>query len=326
MIKEYEKELTSIYENIRLEEAKALQKRKKEIENNHPEILQIDNLIQKKSLSLAMSVLKGLTELELQKLKDEITDLRFKKYEELVANGYHQEYLALHYRCSKCKDKGYIRNQKCSCYKGKLVQLYYKNSDLKDSLEVNNFNNFDISLFANYKISEDKFTPRKNMENIIEYFKGKYIPNFSYINDNILFYGNSGTGKSFLSCCIAKELLDDGHLVVYRTIDELIKDLREIRFENNSALENLLINCDLLIIDDLGAEQLTDFSATEFFNFLNKKLLKRRKMLVSTNLSLPAISKTYSERISSRLLGNFKLYKFYSEDIRIQLNLKRKVK
>lgn len=324
MIKGYEKELTSIYENIRIEEEKKLKKRRSEIEENYPEILEMDNLIQKKSLNLAMSILKGLNELELKKLKEEITELRFKKYEALVANGYDQEYLTLNYRCHKCKDQGYIGNSKCSCYKNKLVSLYYKDSDLQDTLRVNNFNNFDLSLFSNYRISDDKYTPRKNIENIIEYLKGNFIPNFNNNFDNVLFYGDSGTGKTFLSCCVAKELLDNGYLVVYRTIDELIKDLREVRFENNYNLEDLLINCDLLIIDDLGAEQLTEFSATEFFNFLNKKLLRKKKMLVSTNLSLPDISKNYSERISSRLLGNFKLYKFYSEDIRIQLNLKRK--
>lgn len=324
MIKGYEKELTLIYEKIRLEEEKALEKRRKEIEEKYPKILELDNLIQKKSLNLAMSILKGISELELKKLKEEIVDMRFRKYEALVANGYDQEYLTLHYRCPKCKDQGYIGSTKCACYKSKLVNLYYKDSDLQDSLRVNNFNTFDISLFSNYKISDDKYTPRKNIENILEYIKGDFIPNFARTNDNILFYGDSGTGKTFLSCCVAKELLDNGHLVIYRSIDQLIKDLREIRFENNYNLEDLLINCDLLIIDDLGAEQLTEFSATEFFNFLNKKLLKKKKMLVSTNLSLPDISKNYSERISSRLLGNFKLYKFYSEDIRIQLNLKKK--
>ncbi|MCR1952084.1 MULTISPECIES: ATP-binding protein [unclassified Clostridium] len=324
MIKGYEKELTLIYENIRLEEEKNLEKRRKEIKENHPDILELDNLIQKKSLNLAMSILKGINELELKSLKEEIVELRFKKYEALVANGYDPEYLALHHRCSKCKDQGYIGSTKCICYKNKLVNLYYKDSDLQDSLRVNNFNNFDLSLFANYKISDDKYTPRKNIENILEYINGDFIPNFSKNNDNMLFYGDSGTGKTFLSCCVAKELLDKGYLVVYRSIDELIKNLREIRFENNYNLEDLLINCDLLIIDDLGAEQLTEFSATEFFNFLNKKLLKKKKMLISTNLSLPDISKNYSERISSRLLGNFKLYKFYSEDIRIQLNLKKK--
>ncbi|GAA0819159.1 ATP-binding protein [Clostridium tertium] len=324
MIKGYEKELTLIYENIRLEEEKNLEKRRNEIKQKHPDILELDNLIQKKSLNLAMSILKGLNELELKNLKEEIVDLRFKKYEALVGNGYDQEYLTLHHRCPKCKDQGYIGSTKCICYKNKLVNLYYKDSDLQDSLRLNNFNNFDLSLFSNYKISDDKYTPRKNIENILEYINGDFIPNFSKNNDNMLFYGDSGTGKTFLSCCVAKELLDKGYLVVYRSIDELIKNLREIRFENNYNLEDLLINCDLLIIDDLGAEQLTEFSATEFFNFLNKKLLKKKKMLISTNLSLPDISKNYSERISSRLLGNFKLYKFYSEDIRIQLNLKKK--
>ena len=225
MIKGYEKELTLIYENIRLEEEKNLEKRRNEIKQKHPDILELDNLIQKKSLNLAMSILKGLNELELKNLKEEIVDLRFKKYEALVGNGYDQEYLTLHHRCPKCKDKGYIGSTKCICYKNKLVNLYYKDSDLQDSLRLNNFNNFDLSLFANYKISDDKYTPRKNIENILEYVNRDFIPNFSKSDDNILFYGDSGTGKTFLSCCVAKELLDKGYLVVYRSIDELIKNL-----------------------------------------------------------------------------------------------------
>jgi DNA replication protein DnaC len=324
MIKGYEKDLTSIYENIKIEEQKNLNNRRKEIEEKYPEILQLDNLIQKKSLNLSLSILKGLDENSLKKIKEEITDLRFKKCEALVSRGYSQEYLSLHYRCPKCKDEGYIGINKCSCYKKKLIELYYKDSDLEDTLKEINFNALDISLFSNHKISDDKFTPRKNIENIIQYLKGDFIHNFNNTNDNILFYGDSGTGKTFLSCCVAKELLDEGYLVVYRTIDELIKNLRDIRFNGNMELENFLINCDLLIIDDLGAEQITDFSATEFFNLLNKKLLKKKKMLISTNLTLFDIRKTYTERISSRLLGNFKLYKFYAEDIRIQLNLKRR--
>ena len=325
MIKGYEKELALIYENIRAEEKKNLIKRRKEIETHHPEILELDSLIQKKSLGLSLSILKGIDESTLNKFKDEITDLRVKKTEALVENGYDADYLNLHYRCQKCKDEGYIGINRCSCFRKKLVQLYYKNSDLKDTLLVNNFSNFNLSLFSNHKLNEDdRFSPRKNIENILKYLREDYIPNFNSTTDNLLFYGDSGTGKTFLSCCIAKELLDDGFLVVYRTVDELMSNVREIKFESKSELENMLINCDLLIIDDLGAEQITDFSTTEFFNLLNKKLLRKKKMLISTNLSLADIRTTYTERISSRLLGNFKLYKFYTEDIRIQLNLKRK--
>lgn len=323
MINGYEGTLTNIYEKIRENEKKSLDARRKEISEKHPEISQLDSLIQKKSLGLSMSILKGLTEEELKDIQSEITELRFKKCEALVSKGYSSDYLNLHYRCSKCKDTGYIGVSKCSCYKSKLVKLYYKDSELEETLRVNNFNNLDLSLFSNQKITEDKFTPRRNIENIIEYLKGNFIPNFETTNDNILFYGNSGTGKTFLSCCVAKELLDRGYLVVYRTIDELIRNLREVRFEKNTELENLLLNCDLLIIDDLGSEQVTDFSTTEFFNLLNKKLLRKKKLLISTNLTLLGISKLYTERISSRLIGNFNLHKFYSEDIRIQLNLKK---
>jgi DNA replication protein DnaC len=324
MIKGYEKELSLLYENIRMEEKKAFENRKNEIQEKYPNIIELDNLIQKKSLNLTLSILKGLDEKELNNIKEEITDLRYKKYEALVSQGYNPEYLTLHYRCSKCKDEGYIGTKKCSCYKKKLVSLYYKDSDLEETLKENNFNNLDISLFPNNKISEDKFTPRRNIESIINYLKEYFIPNFNKIQDNLLFYGDSGTGKTFLSCCVAKELLDNGYLVVYRTIDELIKNLKEIKFNNNYELEEFLINCDFLIIDDLGAEQITDFSTTEFFNLLNKKLLKKKKILISTNLTPFNISKTYTERISSRLLGNFKLYKFYSEDIRIKLNLRNR--
>lgn len=324
MIRGYEGTLTTIYEKIREKEKKALDARRKEISETYPQILELDSLIQKKSLGLSMSILKGLGEEELKSIQSEITELRVKKCEELVSKGYSADYLSLNYECSKCKDTGYMGVKKCSCYKSKLVKLYYKDSELEETLNRNNFNNLNLSLFSNHKISEDKFTPRRNMENIIEYLKGHFIPNFKNIDDNILFYGNSGTGKTFLSCCVAKELLDQGYLVIYRTIDELIRNLREIRFEKNMDLENILLNCDLLIIDDLGSEQITDFSTTEFFNLLNKRLLRNKKILISTNLTLLGISKTYTERISSRLLGNFTLHKFYSEDIRIQLNLKKK--
>ena len=126
-----------------------------------------------------------------------------------------------------------------------------------------------------------------------------------------------------MSYCIAKEVLDKGYLVVYKTSDELLQNLRDIRFYNNSNLQSLLFDCDLLIIDDLGAEHLNEFSVSELFNILNRKILNNKKIIISTNLPLSDIVKRYSERISSRLLGDFKLFKFYSEDIRVYKNLEK---
>lgn len=324
MIKGYQTELMDMYEKIRTDENRKLMKRREEIKNKYPEILELDTTIQKLCLNLSMAALMGITDQnELNNIKEEITDLRAKKYEMLVSHGYNPDYLNLHYNCPKCKDTGFIGIEKCSCFKSKLIKLYYKDSDLEEAVKTNNFKNFNINLYPNHKLNDERYTPRKNIEDILEYITGEYLPNFKNSNTNLLFYGNSGTGKTFLSWCIAKELLDKGFLVVYKTSDDLLRALKDIKFNNDTDLENLLINCDLLIIDDLGSEQITDFSSTELFTLINKKILKNKKMLISTNLSLPLISKRYSERISSRIIGEFKLFKFFAEDIRIQLNLKR---
>ena len=324
MIKGYQTELMDMYEKIRTDENRKLMKRREEIKNKYPEILELDTTIQKLCLNLSMAALRGITDQnELNNIKEKITDLRAKKYEMLVSHGYNPDYLNLHYNCPKCKDTGFIGIDKCSCFKSKLIKLYYKDSDLEEAVKTNNFKNFNINLYSNHKLNDERYTPRKNIEDILEYITGEYLPNFKNSNTNLLFYGNSGTGKTFLSWCIAKELLDKGFLVVYKTSDDLLRALKDIKFNNDTDLENLLINCDLLIIDDLGSEQITDFSSTELFTLIYKKILKNKKMLISTNLSLPLISKRYSERISSRIIGEFKLFKFFAEDIRIQLNLKR---
>lgn len=324
MIKGYQSEILKIYDTIRENEAKALQNRKNEILTKYPEIIEIDNKIKKLSLEMSLAILKTKDSAKtVADYREAITDLRVKKCEMLVERGYSSEYLTLQYRCPKCKDTGFIGVNKCSCYKQKLIKLYYKNSELETTVVSNNFRNFDLGLFSPHKISDDKYSPRKNMENILTYIHDEYLPNFSNISTNLLFYGNPGSGKTYLSYCIAEALLNSGHLVVYKTSDELIKNLRDIRFNNNKDLENLLLNCDLLIIDDLGAEQLNEFSITELFTILNKKILTKSKMLISTNLTLANITKQYSERIASRLLGEFKLCKFYSEDLRIKKNLEK---
>lgn len=324
MISNYQEQISKIYTDIREKEKIAQRKRKEKIETIAPEILQIEKKIGKLSIELALTAMKNTEDKEqqLNEIRKKITDLRVEKSELLVANGFPVDFLSIHYKCDKCKDTGYIGNTKCQCYKKFLVQLYYENSDLKDILEKNNFDNFNFNYYSAQKSINEPRSPRKNIEEILSKATN-YIKNFNNTNENFLFVGNSGTGKTFLTNCIAKELIEKGFLVIYRTSDDIIKNLREIKFNNNVDLEDLLVNCDLLVIDDLGTEQISDFSRTELFNLLNKKLLTHKKMIISTNLSLEDILKTYSERISSRLLGDFSVSKFYGEDIRIMKNLSK---
>ncbi|MDF2883038.1 MAG: replication protein DnaC [Clostridiaceae bacterium] len=324
MIKGYQGDILKSYELIRDEEKNLLADRRKEISEKIPYISDIENQIGKLSIELSLVMLKNIPDKDdnIKYLKNKITELRMRKIELLVSNGYTMDYLDLHYRCPKCKDTGFIGADKCSCFKQKLVSLYYKNSDLTLLLKNNNFSNFDFRYFSTSRVSNEPDSPRKNIEKILSK-SWNFINSFSENSENLLFYGTSGTGKTFLSHCIAKELLDKGYFVIYRTADDLIQNLKHIKFNEDTDIENLLLNCDLLIIDDLGSEQISVFSKTELFNLVNKKLLSGKKMIVSTNYSLEEILKSYSERISSRLLGNFNLCKFYGDDIRIQKNIKK---
>lgn len=325
MIKGYHSNIMKIYESIRSTEEKHLKERREEIRKKLPEVLNIEREIAHLCIKLSMNILNNVENKDkyLNDLKEKITDLRIKKSELLVENSYPLDYLEIHYKCDKCNDTGYVGTEKCICYKQKLVELYYENSDLKNILKQNNFENFNLELFPSRRIANEPISPRRNIEEITSKC-WNFIEKFSSSSENLLFFGNPGTGKTFLSDCIAKELLDRGYLVVYRTSETLIQNLKSIRFTGDEDLEDLLINCDLLIIDDLGSEQITDFSKTELFNLLNRRLLKRNKMLVSTNYDLEELLKIYSERISSRLLGEFILCKFFGEDIRIKRNIMSK--
>lgn len=319
MIKVYQTDIKKIYENIRQEEQHLLKKRQQEISEKFPRISEIERQIGALCLNLSITILKDPSNKDnsLAKLKEKITDLRMEKTELLVQNGYSMNYLELQYRCPKCKDTGFIGKEPCICYKHKLVNLYYERSELKEILQYNNFDYFNFDYYSTKKSDGEPESPRRNIEKTLSKLQD-FIANFDKTSENFLFYGSSGTGKTFLSHCTAKELLDKGYFVVYRTAESLIQNLRNIKFNGDSMSEELLLDCDLLIVDDLGTEQISDFSLMELFNLLNKKLLLHKKMLFSTNYALEDLLKIYSERITSRLFGNFTVCKFYGEDIRIK--------
>ena len=323
MIKGHQSDVIKIYENIRNEEQRSLNIRREEMKIKLPEVLKLEKEIGKLSIKLSLSIMNNAEKSEsiVKDLKEQIINLRVRKSELLVSEKYQANYLDMNYRCSKCQDTGFIGSEKCVCYKKYLIQLLYDRSDLKALLKTNNFDYFKFEKFSQHKSDNQTESPRKRMEQNVKKAQD-FIRDFGSTDENLLFLGTSGTGKTFLSHCVAKELLDTGIFVVYRTSDELIQNLKTIRFSGDNNLEQLLTNCDLLIIDDLGSEQISDFSKTELFNLLNKKLLKKKKMLISSNCGIEILLRMYSERLSSRLFGNFTTCKFIGEDIRVNSNYK----
>lgn len=300
------------YEKAQSRNTYLLDRRFKEIVAKIPEYLQIDNSISSLSVSRGKRLLEGDFDATAT-LKEEISALSAKKKQLLTKAGYPADYLDPIYDCPECKDTGFVEGEKCSCFKQAMINLLYEQSNIKEMLKEENFS----KLSTDYYIGEDleRFTQAaKSSKKFVEDFKIDY--------HNLFFYGTVGTGKSFLSSCIAKELMDEGYSVIYFSSAKLFDTLSKITFEYKSKGElsriyDDLYNCDLLIIDDLGTELTNSFVTSSLFSCLNERHLRKNPTIISSNLSLEELSNRYSERIFSRITSYFDLYKLTGQDIRM---------
>lgn len=307
------------YGAIRTQEEEQQRNRKAEIYKRIPQISNLETLMSRNSLNVARVHLKAEENLEaaIQALKTENLNLRQEKMELLVAHGYPMDYMDLKFKCRKCNDTGFIAGKKCSCYNGHLAEIVYEESHFKELMKDNSFMTYDDSLFDDKSVNpEYNKTVKQNMRDNLK-MALRYVSEFSIHAENLYLYGPSGTGKTFLASCIARELLNDGNLVLYRTSAQLMDDIKDIKFRDNKELENLVMNCELLIIDDLGTEMVSDLAKTEIFNLINIRLLHKKKMIISSNLKLENIRDKYSERLSSRIIGDFIFVPFFGEDLRL---------
>ncbi|MFZ2257042.1 MAG: ATP-binding protein [Clostridiaceae bacterium] len=307
------------YGAIRTQEEEQQRNRKTEIYKRIPQISNLETLMSRNSLNVARVHLKAEENLEaaIQALKTENLNLRQEKMELLVAHGYPMDYMDLKFKCRKCNDTGFIAGKKCSCYNGHLAEIVYEESHFKELMKDNSFMTYDDSLFDDKSVNpEYNKTVKQNMRDNLK-MALRYVSEFSIHAENLYLYGPSGTGKTFLASCIARELLNDGNLVLYRTSAQLMDDIKDIKFRDNKELENLVMNCELLIIDDLGTEMVSDLAKTEIFNLINIRLLHKKKMIISSNLKLENIRDKYSERLSSRIIGDFIFVPFFGEDLRL---------
>lgn len=307
------------YGAIRTQEEEQQRNRKAEIYKRIPQISNLETLMSRNSLNVARVHLKAEENLEaaIQALKTENLNLRQEKMELLVAHGYPMDYMDLKFKCRKCNDTGFIAGKKCSCYNGHLAEIVYEESHFKELMKDNSFMTYDDSLFDDKSVNpEYNKTVKQNMRDNLK-MALRYVSEFSIHAENLYLYGPSGTGKTFLASCIARELLNEGNLVLYRTSAQLMDDIKDIKFRDNKELENLVMNCELLIIDDLGTEMVSDLAKTEIFNLINIRLLHKKKMIISSNLKLENIRDKYSERLSSRIIGDFIFVPFFGEDLRL---------
>lgn len=318
------KEILKSYEKKRDRAEIELENRVQDVYSQIPEIQNIDDEIGKIGLSLTKLVLLN------PQNKDEIITESQNKMKELTSrkndllNKYNVPpgYLDAQYSCNICKDKGFLSNgSKCNCLKQEIINEAYKMSNLSRVLETQNFATINTSIFSDEKFEGSNISPRQNILQIVSICES-FVLNFDKDNDeNLLFYGDTGLGKTFMCNCIAKSLLDKGYVVIYQTAFKMFEIIEDYKFKNNDNriskdnYENLF-DCDLLIIDDLGTELTNSFTNTELFNILNTRLLSGKKTIISTNLSPMQLGADYTQRIFSRIFDRFKMVKFIGKDLR----------
>lgn len=317
------------YERKRDDADRLLEQRKNEVYKQIPEVKNIEDDINKVGLEMMKLVLTNPSDKDKLTLqaKEKIQTLTNKKQDLLDKWNFPKGYLEIQYECNLCKDRGFLQNgQKCNCLKQQLINEAYKMSNLSNILKNQNKLTFDDSIFSDKIDPNEGLSPRQNIQLILSDCD-KFIYDFDKDNGkNLLFYGDTGLGKTFMSSYIAKEILDKGYTVIYQTafkMFDIIKDYQFRSADSNIKKEDYesLFECDLLIIDDLGTELTNSFTVSELFIILNTRLLNGKKTIISTNLFPAQLGEYYTERIFSRIFDNFQMIKFIGSDLRWQTRL-----
>lgn len=309
------------YEQTRDANRALLASRTKRVYDTIPGFRDLADSVSTRSVESARRILDGEEDV-LESLHRELAEIAARQKLLLTQYGFPPDYLEPIYTCPDCQDTGYVTaddnsegifKKKCHCFRQQEIRILYAQSNIQDMISRENFS----TLSYDYYQGDDL----RRFEAAVNLCR-KFIQNFNIECQNLFFYGTVGTGKSFLSGCIAKELLQEGHSVIYFSSSGLFETLARYSFDYNSkeALQDFyedFYSCDLLIIDDLGTEITNSFVTSQLFSCLNERFLRRKATLISTNISLEELRDRYSDRIFSRITSHFSLCKLTGPDIRI---------
>ena len=311
----------SIMRGYARRQARSRQELEERLERIHREIPELSALEEQITACQAEKVRAAVSQNREQSavLEERLTQLFEERAELLAEHGLSLSDLEPVYTCPDCRDTGYIGEEKCHCFLQAEIDLLYHQSHLKEILEKENFHTFSYSWYE----GEDREIMRRCVMDA-----RMFIENFDSSFQNLLLLGAVGTGKTFLSNCIAKELMDTCHSVVYLTAFQLFELLSRAAFgsekQNRSYQQTYpyIFDCDLLIIDDLGTELPNSFTVSQFFLCINERILRKKSTLISSNLDMEALRNIYSERALSRIISCYTIRQLPGSDIRIKKKFK----
>ena len=305
------------YERTRDYNRQLLDKRRQQVYASVPGYLELESSVSGLAAAAARLVLEG-DDTAQDSLKTKLSKMARERASLLIEAGFSPDYLEPIYTCPDCQDTGYVfgndgLREKCHCFRQQELSIRYAQSNIQDVIRRENFSTLSYEYYQDEDLQHFKAAVELSKD-FTEHFKESYR--------NLFFYGTVGTGKSFLSGCIACELLQSGFSVIYFSASGLFDRLARYAFDSRAreALQDFyedLYQCDLLIIDDLGTEVTNSFVTSQLFACLNERDLRSRSTIISTNLSLEELRDRYSDRIFSRITSNFSLCKLTGPDIRI---------
>lgn len=312
-----------IYNQRQFQDKYEQDQRREEVYRKVPQIRQIEDEISSQAVRCARKLLDGDTNAK-EELKQHIEDLREQKEVLLSAFGFPADYMEMHYACPECQDTGYVDGRKCRCFKKEEIRLLYSQSNIEEVLLRENFDSFSYEYYDDrVVIPEIQMTVADYMRQVHTWCK-EYVENFEKKGGNLIFTGSTGVGKTFLTNCIAKALIDQYQSVIYLSSNDLFDVFSKNKFHYDTEEEmkdmyQYILDCDLLIIDDLGTELNNTFVSSQLFYCINERLLRKKSTIISTNLSMTMLRDTYSDRISSRIISQYSIIPLYGDDIRTKI-------
>lgn len=222
--------------------------------------------------------------------------------------------------CYICGDRGYLEDgSMCKCLKTLLEEEYFRVGDSSNIIKNATFDNFKLDIFSEQIMPGDKISLRDYMSEKLEEARA-YAESFTGTGKGLLYFGKSGTGKTFTTGAIANRIRERGFTVLYMTAVELMDAVKEKDYSKNAddseTKYQLIKDVDLLVIDDLGTELATPYTASALFDIVNYRSGLEKPVIYSTNFELSQLSKRYHDRIFSRITGSVKLIEYFGNNIR----------
>ena len=314
------KNLIREYDEKRLQSQARSRSLKEHIEEEIPRLKEIEGEIASLHVKNVSAKLRGAS------FEDApaVAALLAEKKALLAAHGYSEADLLEKYECPLCQDTGFTSKGPCSCFKRRLTDILYESSNIKEVLKEENFSTFSFEYYSNEPIFTGSSLTQKELAQRAYNTARAFVSDFPSSQENLFINGGCGTGKTFLSNCIAKEVIEAGYFVVYLSASKLFDILSSAVFEKDESARQLakhIYDCDLLIIDDLGSELSNSFTSSALFGCINERLTQRSHTIISTNLTAKQLKETYSERIFSRIANRYIMIKLLASDIRMKKRL-----